>query len=179
MTNYAYLVDWQGFAAAWEKGDASNPDWFWDARDEGAAWVGMFDLWCASPISGGQMAEVYDKLRGHVPARSRKKLDKLFGAFFWPHEIDGHYTIRYVQDLIARPSPDVFAGAMRPATVRRYLARWDEAGFERMRRSFHDEFPVGLDRVADFGEFKRYAEMWVELLRAAAEAGRGIVVDMC
>lgn len=180
MTNYAYLVDWRKFAAAWRKDSAADPDWFWNARDDEADWVRPYDLWCASPLWGGQAAGVYDLLREHVPARPRRKLDALFGAFFWPHEVAGRYAIHYVQDLIPRPNEFVYAGAMRPATVRRYLAKWDEAAFERMRPAFRaDALPDWYDRVTDFDKFERYAVMWVDLLRTADATDRGVVVDMC
>jgi hypothetical protein len=122
------------------------------------------------------MSKVYEKLGRYLPAPVRKKLDKLFGAFFWLDE-PGRCAIAFVQELSESADPEVFAAAMRPTTVRKYLALWDEAGFEKMQQPFHAEFANGTERVENVATFYHFAKMWVDLLRQAARRRRGFVVS--
>jgi hypothetical protein len=57
------------------------------------------------------------------------------------------------------PDGEAFAITMKPATVKKHLALWDQAAFDQLRHPFKEEFPLGMERIETFDEFKRYVEM--------------------
>jgi hypothetical protein len=177
MSISAYLVSWPDLVREYNA-HRDQVDFLFRAVDNDRDWVTWVPLWTDSPTTAMCMSDVYEELRHHLEPKARKKLDELFGAFFWWNREARRNCPAYVRELSKETDGEAFAVTMRPVTVRKYLALWDEAGFEQMRGPFAEEFPEGVERVEDFDEFKQYAAMWVGLLRKAAEQGRGLVVSV-
>jgi hypothetical protein len=180
----ASLVSWPELVKQWHAlhgKSAEGDSFFFDARDDpNQTWVVDHDLWFDNPKMSSPMGDAYAKVRQHLEPTARMKLDRIFGLFFWlDHEVDGKYTYHSLQELSPEADPEIFAMAMRPSTVREYLSLWDPTAFEQLRQPFEAEYPKGVgDLSLDFAQFKKYAEMWVELLTAAAAEDRGLVLTV-
>jgi hypothetical protein len=177
MSISARLVSWPELVTAW-KAHRDRRDFLFRAEDDNQPWVAYASVQDDSPRTALAASEVYERLRRHLGPAARRQFDELFGAFFWWNTAAGRNTPAYVQELSQEADGEVFAVAMKPDTVKKYLALWDEAAFEPLRRAFPTAFPRGTERIETFDSFKQYAEMWVGLLRRAAERDRGLVVSV-
>jgi hypothetical protein len=177
MSISARIVSWPELVAAWNA-HRDEPDFLFRAEDDNQPWVTWASLWDDSPTTAMCASDVYEKLRRHLSLTAQGELDGLFGAFFWWNKAAGRYTPAYVRELSKEADGEAFAVTMQPATVRKYLGLWDKAAFDELRLPFKAEFPRGAERIKDFDAFKRYVEMWVGLLRKAAERVRGLVVSI-
>jgi hypothetical protein len=180
MSISSFIVDWPKFVSEWKTRPdyASVNGFYWDAMEEPKPWIAHHRLWTDSPTTQMHASEVYEELRPHLDKASRRAFDKLFGAFFWWNEAAGKFAIAFHNDLGKGANPEVFAITMKPATVEKHLALWDEGAFDRLRAPFKAEFPEGNERIENFGVFKKYVKMWVSLLQKAASKHRGVVVSV-
>jgi len=177
MSISARLVSWPEFVTALQA-HRTQPGFLFRAEDANEAWVQYAPLWTDSPTTAMFASDVYEELRHHLSSAARAKLDELFGVFFWWNKADGRYTPTYFQDVSDVPDGEAFAITMKPATVKKHLELWDQAAFDQLRQPFKEEFPTGAERIKDFDEFKEYVEMWIGLLRKAAQPDRGLVVSV-
>jgi hypothetical protein len=177
MSISARLVSWPEFVAALQA-HQDQPDFLSRALDAHEPWAEYASLYTDSPTTAMFASDVYEELRHHLSSAARAKLDELFGVFFWWNKADRRYTPTYYQDVSPVPDGEAFAITMKPATVKRHLELWDEAAFDQLRQAFKEEFPAGVERMRDFDEFKQYVEMWIGLLRRAAQRDRGLVVSV-
>jgi hypothetical protein len=177
MSISARLVSWPEFEAALQA-HRTQPDFLFRAEDAQEPWVQYASLCTDSPTTAMFASDVYEELRHHLSSDARTKLDQLFGVFFWWNKADDRYTPTYFQDVSDVPDSEAFAITMKPATVKKHLELWDQAAFDWLRQPFDEEFPTGVERVQSFDEFKQYVEMWIGLLRKAAQQDRGLVVSV-
>lgn len=171
------LVDWKKFQKLWaEHGDAS---FFYEAQDEGDAdWIiplGPQPHWQDSWKVAIDFSDAFKELRQYLTANDRQRFEAFFLAFCLSDDNESFVPPR---DLGEDVDEEIFFSTISPETARRYLDLWEKLDMESLRSAFAKIKPRPDGHMETFEHFKRYPEMWADLLRDAVRKKAGIVLTL-
>ena len=182
---HPYLVIWDDLVDQWQR--HQNTDFFWTAIESSEAWVQRYEAenWNDGSNSAHRFSEMYEELRQGLPKRIRTPFDTFFQAFFWWNEEGDINTPVYEQDLTEEWGDGTFGVTMKPATIHKYMKLLPFMPLEQLRKPFNDFICEGEEEVENefgnmdsFQTFHDYVSQWIDLLRCASKAGRGIVITI-
>lgn len=170
------LVDWTRFQELWaEHGDAG---FFHEAEEEGADWIiriGPQPHWQSSWKVTIDFSDTFKELRQYLSPDERRKFEEFFFAFCLT---DDKHAFVPPQDLGEGIDEEIFWSTISPESARRYLDLWEKLDMESLRPAFAQIEPEPEGHMRTFEHFKRYPEMWADLLRDAVAKKAGIVLTL-
>lgn len=173
----AMVVDWRKLQQAYN----DNPDEFLigevlEEDDGAAAWVrpARASQHNDSFVFNEEAGQLFDALKGELPAASRAALQEFF-VFCCPQQwVDDDRLPP--QDLAGQEVGDI-AAAIEPAKVKGCLERMQQVHLGEVMALARRHVPVpggqAMKSEAAFGEF---IDMWVGVFREAAERGWGVLI---
>jgi hypothetical protein len=170
---HVFLLDWDELQRQWRDDPQAldEPEFHeegWPARFAHEDWNP--DGWIDSGHAASEASAAYDDLRKGLDARTRDPFDRILGAFFW----DGGVV---TPDLPGLEPSEGISHVLSPGTVAAMADVARALDLEELRAPFAQLcHPFSEGWIADFEAFRDYVKQWLDMLGAARDTGKALVL---